>query len=203
MKRHKLLHSVDTTWISMLFYAKAVEWWVQAFSCEKKWYLLTILVAKTILEFLCDVKVVMGLICIMPTLEGVHVFIKFVQSCDTFVYDFVRAMKVCYANLYFFLLWSKEIYINFQFIMDCTNDGLLTTWWTNPAKAISVSFFIFKVTIWIHYKCPSIGVFAMCTCDEWYVIATTMKLQCYIVIPSLIKEFVQRSPSKELMNWCY
>jgi hypothetical protein len=40
----------------------------------------------------------------------------------------------------------------------------------------------------------------MCTCDEWYVIATTMKLQCYIAIPSRIKESVQRSPSEEFMN---
>jgi hypothetical protein len=69
----------------------------------------------------------MGLICVMPTLEGVHVFIKFAQSCDTFVYDFVRAMKMCYANLYFFYCDPKKIYTSFQFIMDCTNDGLLTT----------------------------------------------------------------------------
>jgi hypothetical protein len=187
----------------MLFHAKEVEWWVQAFSCEKKWYLLTILVAKTTLEFLYDVKVVMGLICIMPMLEGVHVLIMFAQSCDTFVYDFLQAMEMCSANLYLFYCVPKKIYTNFQFIMDCTNDRLLTTWWTNPANIINVSFFIFKVTIWIHYKCLSIGVFAMCTCDEWYVVATTMKLQCYIAIPSLIKEFVQRSPSEKLMNWCY
>jgi hypothetical protein len=35
------------------------------------------------LEFLCDVKVVMGLICIMLMLEGLHELIKFVQSHDT------------------------------------------------------------------------------------------------------------------------
>jgi hypothetical protein len=124
------------------------------------------------------------------------------QVCSKLWY-FMWAMKMCYANLYLLYCDPKKIYTNFQCIMDCTNDKLLTTWWTNPTNIISVSFFIFKVTIWIHYKWPSIGVFAMCTCDEWYVIATTMKLQCYIAIPSLIKEFVQRSPSEELMNWCY
>ncbi len=58
---------------------------------------------------------------------GVHVLIKFAQSCDTFIYDFVQAMKMCYANLYLFYFDPKKIYTNFQFIMDCTNDRLLTT----------------------------------------------------------------------------
>jgi len=40
---------------------------------------------KTNLEYLCDVEVVMGLICIMPMLKVVHALIKFVQACNTFV----------------------------------------------------------------------------------------------------------------------
>jgi hypothetical protein len=37
-----------------------------------------ILVAKTTFEFLFDVEIVMGVICIMPMLKVVHEFIKFV-----------------------------------------------------------------------------------------------------------------------------
>ncbi len=41
---------------------------------------------RTIVELLCNIKVVMGLTtCIMPKLVVVHEFIKFIQSHDTFV----------------------------------------------------------------------------------------------------------------------
>ncbi len=61
-----------------------------------------ILVAKTTFEFLQDVEIVMGVICIMPMLKVVYEFIKFVQSHDTFVCDFVRIVKVCFVDLYTF-----------------------------------------------------------------------------------------------------
>jgi hypothetical protein len=35
-------------------------------------------IAKTNLQYLCDIEMVMELACIMPLLESVHVFIKFV-----------------------------------------------------------------------------------------------------------------------------
>ncbi len=49
---------------------------------------------KLTLEFLCDVEV------IMPMLEVVHEFIKFVQNHDTFVYNFVGVMKIYCVDLY-------------------------------------------------------------------------------------------------------
>ncbi len=51
-------------------------------------------IAKTNLQYLCDIEMVMELACIMPLLESVHVFIKFVQACDTFVCDFVVDVKM-------------------------------------------------------------------------------------------------------------
>jgi hypothetical protein len=44
-----------------------------------------VVATKTNLEYLCDVQVIMGLMCIMPMLKVVHALIKFVQACDTFV----------------------------------------------------------------------------------------------------------------------
>lgn len=49
-------------------------------------------------EFVRDVQVVMGLIYIMPMLEILHGFIKFTQSCDIFVCDFVITIKMCCGN---------------------------------------------------------------------------------------------------------
>jgi hypothetical protein len=42
----------------------------------------------------------MGFICILPILEVIHEFIKFVKSDDVFVGDFVETMKMCCVNLY-------------------------------------------------------------------------------------------------------
>jgi hypothetical protein len=42
-------------------------------------------VVQTNLGYLCDVKVVMGLTCIMPLLKVVYVLIKFAQLKDSFV----------------------------------------------------------------------------------------------------------------------
>ncbi len=52
-----------------------------------------VVVAKTNLQYICDIEVVMGLAYIMPLLELVHALIKFVQAHDTFVCDFVIVVK--------------------------------------------------------------------------------------------------------------
>jgi hypothetical protein len=51
-------------------------------------------------ELLCDIEVVMGFACILPMLDVVHELIKFVQSCNAFVCDFVGDVKMHNAILY-------------------------------------------------------------------------------------------------------
>ncbi len=62
--------------------------------------LYIVIIAKTNFQYLCDIEVVMGLVCIMLMLEIIHAFIKFAQVCDTFVCDFVTARKICCIELY-------------------------------------------------------------------------------------------------------
>ncbi len=71
-----------------------------------------ILITKTTIELLCDVVVVMGFTCIMPVLEIVHEIIKFVQSCNTFVCDFVEAMNMCCVYFYSLYCDLKKRYID-------------------------------------------------------------------------------------------
>ncbi len=87
-------------WISMLSLAKKVLEEYKPLIVKKTGDIHAILVAKTTFEFLCDVKIVMGIICIMPMLKVVHEFITFVQSHDTFVCNFVRVVKACFVDLY-------------------------------------------------------------------------------------------------------
>ncbi len=67
---------------------------------------------RPIFEFLCDAKVVLSFMCIMPMLEVVHDLIKFAQNHDTFVCDFVKARMMCCANLHALYYDQKKKYID-------------------------------------------------------------------------------------------
>jgi hypothetical protein len=64
------------------------------------------------LEFLCDVEVVLSLMCIMPMLEVVHDRIKFAQNRDTFVCDFVKARMMCCVDLHTLYYDRNKKYID-------------------------------------------------------------------------------------------
>jgi hypothetical protein len=64
------------------------------------------------LEFLCDVQVVLSLMCIMRMLEVVHDLIKFAQNRDTFMCDFVRARMMCCVNLHTLYYDLEKKYID-------------------------------------------------------------------------------------------
>jgi hypothetical protein len=51
-------------------------------------------------EHLCDQQILLGLTCILPMLESMHVFIKFAQMQDIFVCDLVATIKVCQGDFY-------------------------------------------------------------------------------------------------------
>jgi hypothetical protein len=79
------------------------------------------------LGYLCDIEVVIGLTCIMPLLEEVHVFIKFAQLKDSFVHDFVTFVKMYYANLYNMYVdlekkYTQEGFKPFLDLHECSND---------------------------------------------------------------------------------
>ncbi len=48
---------------------------------------------KSNLELLCDIKVFLGLACIIPMLECVQSLSKFAQAHDVFICDFVATLK--------------------------------------------------------------------------------------------------------------
>ncbi len=70
------------------------------FSDEDNDDMNTMVVAKTNMGYLCDIQMIMGLICIMPLLKAIYTLIKFVQGQNTFVCDFVTFGKICCVELY-------------------------------------------------------------------------------------------------------
>jgi hypothetical protein len=53
------------------------------------------------LELFCDLEVMMGFYIILPILEGLNDFIKFSQSRQCFIYDFVAIVKLCQTCFYY------------------------------------------------------------------------------------------------------
>jgi hypothetical protein len=51
---------------------------------------------------LCDVEFILGLLCILPLLECVHMLITFAQHRDVFIYNFMDIFKPTQQNLFKF-----------------------------------------------------------------------------------------------------
>jgi hypothetical protein len=105
-----------------------------------------VVVTNTNFEYLCDIEVIMGLMCIKPMLKALCALIKFAHACDTFVCDFVTNVKLCCVKLYklFFDMETKygeEHFKTFLDLHDSSNDQLLVTWWTNSTKNIQYAIF--------------------------------------------------------------
>jgi len=52
------------------------------------------------LSLLCDLELIMGLLTILLLLDYVHSLIKFAQSHDMFMGDFINVVKMCQLKLY-------------------------------------------------------------------------------------------------------
>jgi hypothetical protein len=51
--------------------------------------------AKCNLDLLCDVGTLLALPCILPLLESVDSLMRFAQSKDVFVSNYIAAVKIC------------------------------------------------------------------------------------------------------------
>jgi hypothetical protein len=59
-------------------------------------------------DLLCDVEILLSLVCFIPMLETVNSLVKSVQFHNVFICDFVATMKICQFNL-------QKLYIYFGF----------------------------------------------------------------------------------------
>ncbi len=86
-------------------------------------------VARSNLQKLLDLELIIGLHCILPLLELVHTLIKYTQGKDVNICDFVEAIKMCRAKLYELHIDPKckfkdEAYNAFHSLLARKHDGL-------------------------------------------------------------------------------
>ncbi len=48
---------------------------------------------------LCDINMILGLLCVLPMLEFVNALMKFIEGKDVFVCDYIAIVKICHTNL--------------------------------------------------------------------------------------------------------
>lgn len=152
------------------------------FSDEDNNDMNTMVVAKTNIGYFCDIEMIMGLICIMPLLEAMHAFIKFVQGQNTFVCDFLTFFKKNNVELYK-IIWilkrniikstsrPSSTYINLQ-MTNCWLDGGLII-----RQTCSLWFFIswtsnINCIRWCHFT----SVFTQAIWDDWTIAFEAIKV---------------------------
>ncbi len=135
------------------------------FSDEDNDDMKMMVVAKANMGYLCDIEMIMGLICIMPLLKAMHTLIKFVQGQNSFVCEFVTFVKICCVELYnmYFNLEKKYNQEHFKAFFDLyqsTNDQLLIGWWIDHATNIYfVIFYFMNKQYQLHKKCHFTSLF--------------------------------------------
>jgi hypothetical protein len=113
---------------------------------------------KANIELLCDIKVFLGLACIILMLECIQGLFKFAQTQDAFICDFVAIVKSCQGDLYRMHCNEKTRYGHNVFgqnldIVDHRNDVLDHVWVTKPSLGIEYGTFQFYERTYMLYKC--------------------------------------------------
>jgi hypothetical protein len=121
--------------------------------------------AKENLNFFCNVKMFLGLICILPLFECKQFLSKFVQARDVFICDFIDIVKACERDLYRVYVdaitshgYGDGIFKTFLVIANHTYDPLHTVWIVDLIYGVEYArFFFFPRTYMVHKKNPLIS----------------------------------------------
>ncbi len=113
IKGNKIFWNVKTRWISMLSPTKIIMAKYKTLLMKMALDIPTNQQVMLNYEHLCNIHILLGLICILLLLKSMHVLIKFEQPRNMFVHDLVVAIKVCQNDVY--NMYYDEI---FRFIVD-------------------------------------------------------------------------------------
>ena len=59
-------------------------------------------------DLLCDIGALLALLCVLPLLECVNDLMKFAQSRNVFISNYVAAFKICQIDLYMMYMDPKN-----------------------------------------------------------------------------------------------
>jgi hypothetical protein len=106
-------------------------------------------VALKSLNVLCNIEFILGIPCIFPLFEIMHMLIKIAQGRKVFVYDFVRSIKLVQHKLYNFYCdpYAKieDLIVNdFNSIESLTSQALSMNWFSILNGREDVEYLVFS-----------------------------------------------------------
>jgi hypothetical protein len=168
---------------------------------------VTIDIAKTNYELLCDLETLLGLSCIIPLLELLQGLSKFTQSQQTFICDFISALKLCEANLFTIYCearkrFSSQHFSCFQDLCEHIHEHLCLTWWKEFATCIEYAAFFLGGKLYVLHIHDLITEEAMGLIAKqvWANYVESMKWQCFEATTNLISESERNFLAQELLN---
>jgi len=137
---------------------------------------ITNTLAKANLDLFYNVKISLGLICILPLLECMQFVSKFIQARNVFICDFIDIIKACERDLYRLYVdliishgYGDGIFKTFLVVANHTYDPLHMVWITKFISSVEYArfFFFFFYTYMVHKKDPLtsfLGYFSKLDC---------------------------------------
>jgi hypothetical protein len=131
---------------------------------------------------------------------------KFAQSRDVFISDYVAAVKICQADLYMMYVDPESSFCkeHFQMFYDVVEDHSYTIsqeWVTDLNTGCeSLAFRICGHTYPAHSLCPTFGKKLSVSRADFEGVVASVKEQCRDACKVLIAELDRRFPNSELMN---
>lgn len=99
IKGLKILKNIKTRWLSMLSPIVRVMNEYRMLLMKMEQDSATTNITKICIDHLTDVQIVVGLACLMPMLQSVHVLMQYAQKSDAFICDFLVAAKICQVDI--------------------------------------------------------------------------------------------------------
>ncbi len=148
-KGNKIFENIKTCWISMFSLSKRIFNEYKTLVVKLVEDSVNVDIAKTNYEFLCDPKTLLSLFCIIPLLELVQGLSKFAQSQQTFICDFIFALKLYEVDFFtMYCEFGKRFFSQhfncFQDICEHIHEHLCLIWWKELTTCIEYAAFFWE-----------------------------------------------------------
>jgi hypothetical protein len=98
------------------------------------------------MDALLNPYLALGMTCLLPLLECINSLVKFVQSQNVFICDFVGALTTCQAQLYEMYLdegkaFGTHHFLDFKQMAECRHKQLHVKWDLNMNDSVELLAF--------------------------------------------------------------
>ena len=158
------------------------------------------------LDLLYDVGTLLALPYLTPLLELVELLIKFAQSLDVFVSDYMAIVKICQAEIYMMYIDPDTSFMasHFQMFCDIIEDCSYAIWleWMVDLNngSESLAYRILRHTYAVHSLNPISREKDIVSRADFARIAAGVKGQCTSVAEMLVAKLSRRFSDSDLMN---